>query len=114
VKRHHTDGTVNSYLTSKALDFFGQGGTIPIPTMEEINLIAGYEWDREARTMGVPLLSLRNGRSNILWSVELPEVGEQGAGGTVVRPVVPGPTGPTIDLPGVEIRRVGSKGKEPE
>lgn len=113
VKRHHTDGQVSSYPTEEALDFFGQEGTPPIPTMEEINLIAGYEWDREARAMGAPLLSLRNGRSNVLWMVELPEVGEQG-GGTVVRPTVPGPSGPTVDLPGIDVRRDGSKDKEPE
>lgn len=113
VKRHHTDGQVSSYPTEAALDFFGQGGRLPIPTMEEINLIAGYEWDREARAMGAPLLSLRNGRSNVLWMVELPEVGEQG-GGTVVRPTVPGPSDPTVDLPGIDVRRDGSKDKEPE
>ena len=114
VKRHHTDGLVNSYPTQTALDFLGQGGTLPIPTLEEVNLIAGYEWDREERSMGAPLLSLRQGRSNVIWSVELPEVGEQGEGGAVVRPIVPGPTGPVIGLPGVDVRRDGSKGKEPE
>jgi len=114
VKRHHTDGLVNTYPTQTALDFLGQGGTLPIPTLEEINLIAGYEWDREERAMGAPLLSLRNGRTNIIWSVELPEVGEQGDGGVVVRPTVPGPTGPVIGLPGIEVGRDGSKGTEPE
>ncbi len=54
VKRHHTDGMVNSYPTLTALDFFGQRGTLPIPGLEEINLIAGYEWDREERAMGAP------------------------------------------------------------
>lgn len=114
VKRHHTDGLVSTYPTQTALDFLGQGGTLPIPTLEEISLIAGYEWDREERMMGVPLLSLRNGRTNIIWSVELPEVGEQGDGGTVVRPTVPGPIGPIVGLPGINVRRDGSQGKEPE
>lgn len=115
VKRHHIDGQVNTYPTQSALDFLGQGGTMPIPTMEEVNLIAGYEWDREERAMGAPLLSLRNGQSNIVWVIELPEVGEQGGdGGAVVRPIVPDPTGPIVDLPGIEVRRDGSKGEEPE
>jgi hypothetical protein len=113
VKRHHTDGLVNTYPTQTALDFLGQGGTLPIPTLEEINLIAGYEWDREERAMGVPRLSLRTSRTNIIWSVALPEVGQQGDGGTVVRPIVPGPAGPVIGLPGIDVRRDGSKGKEP-
>jgi len=114
VKRHHTDGLVCTYPTQTALDFLGQGGTLPIPTLEEISLIAGYEWDREERAMGAPLLSLRNGRTNIIWSAELPEVGEQGDGGTVLRPTVPGPTGPVIGLPGIGVRRDGSKGKDPQ
>lgn len=113
VKRHHLDGSVSNYPTSTALDFFGQGGTMPIPGLEEISLIAGYEWDREARAIGVPLLSLRNGQSNILWSVELPEIGEQG-GGQVIRPIVPGPSGPRVELPGVGLRRDGSSNTELE
>jgi hypothetical protein len=112
VKRHHIDGQVNSYPTPTALDFFGQGGTLPIPTLEEVNLIAGYEWDREERAMGVPMLSLRNGQTNIIWSVELPEVDEQGEAGIVVRPIVPGPTGPTVGLPGIDVRRDRSRGQE--
>lgn len=64
--------------------------------------------------MGAPLLSLRAGRSNILWMVELPDIGEQGEdGGTVVRPTGPGPTGPVIGLPGIDMRRDGSN-EEPE
>lgn len=114
VKRHHSDGLVSTYPTQTALDFLGQGGTLPIPTLEEISLIAGYEWDREERAMGAPLLSLRNGRTNILWSVELPEVGEQGEGGTVVRPTVSGPTGPIVGLPGIDVRRDRTQSKEPQ
>lgn len=106
VKRHHLDGSVSCYPTTAALDFLGQGGTLPIPTLEEVKLIAGYEWDREERAMGVPLLSLRKGRENIIWSVPLPEVDEQGHGGTVVRPVTPEPTGPVINLPGIDLRRL--------
>jgi hypothetical protein len=112
VKRHHLDGLVNSYPTTTALDFLGQGGTLPIPTLEEINLIAGYEWDPEERAMGVPLLSLRKGRKNIIWSVPLPEADELGEGGTVVRPVTPEPTGPVVSLPGIDVRRPRSQ--EPE
>ena len=41
------------------------------------------------RVMGVPLLSLRKGRDNIIWSVPLTEVDEQGDDGPVVRPRYP-------------------------
>lgn len=108
VKRHHSDGRVASYPTQEALDFFDQG---QLPGMELVRLIAGYEWDREQRSMGTPLLSLRDGMHDIVWIHPLPEVDEQG--GTVVRPVMPGPTGPVIGLPGIDVRHDETSGDTP-
>lgn len=73
-----------------------------IPSLEEINLIAGYEWDKETRDMGRALLSLRADQSNIIWVTNLPDAGEHGGSGVVVQPTVPQPTGPTINLPGID------------
>ncbi len=114
VKRHHLDGQVSSYPTQTALDFFGQGGTLPIPTLEEINLIVGYEWDRDERAMGGPLLSLRNGRDNILWIHPLPAIDERDGDGPDLPPVVPGPTDPIVELPGIDMRRRRSAEQEQE
>lgn len=115
VKRHHQDGRVSSYPTDTALAFFEQEGrTMYIPSLEEINLIAGYEWDAEARAMGGPLLSLRAGQSNIIWVTDLPDAGEQGSGGVAVQPTVPKPTGPKIDLPGVDRVRKQTEGEARE
>ena len=112
IKRHQSDGRVSNYPTETAIGFFEQvGRTYYIPSLEEINLIAGYEWEKEARDMGAALLSLRVGQSNIIWMTELPDVDEQGGGGVVVQPTVPQPTGPTIDLPGVDKGRKRAEGE---
>lgn len=100
LKRHQDDGAVSMYPTPTALDFLGQGGEVPLPGLEEVCLIAGYEWNREARQIGVAVLSLRSSGENIVWVVELPTVGELGDGGQVVRPTVPGPTQPTVSVLG--------------
>lgn len=110
-KRHHQDGRVSTYPTQTALAFLEQEGrTMFIPSLEEINLIAGYEWDKESRDMGGALLSLRNGASNIIWVTDLPDVGDQGASGVVVQPTVPQPTGPKINVSG-SIRRKRTEGE---
>jgi len=100
LKRHHLDGSVSTYPTPTALDFLGQGGTMPLPGLGVVSLIVGYEWVREARQMGTAVLSLRTSADDIVWVVELPDVGELGGGGEVVRPTVPGPKPPTVTMPG--------------
>jgi hypothetical protein len=117
LKRHQDDGAVSTYPTPTALDFLGQGGEVPLPGLEEVCLIAGYEWNREARQIGVAVLSLRNSGDDIVWVVELPTVGELGDGGDggqVVRPTVPGPTQPTVSVLGgaaLSLEKEGTAGE---
>jgi hypothetical protein len=73
---------------------------MPLPGLGVVSLIVGYEWVREARQMGTAVLSLRTSADDIVWVVELPDVGELGGGGEVVRPTVPGPKPPTVTMPG--------------
>ncbi len=102
VKRHHDDGQINTYPTPTALEFFAQA---PVQEtfdgLEEIRLAAGYEWDADTRDMGDAVLSLRDGRENIIWKETLPPSAEPDAGGGVSFPSVPGPTAPTVEGPAV-------------
>lgn len=105
LKRHHEDGDLSTYPTPTALDFYLQGVQDAFPGMEEVRLAAGYEWDKETREMGAAVLSLRDGRENIVWKVTLPEV-DDGLGGVTSVPPVTGPTPPTIETPAVDSKRV--------
>jgi hypothetical protein len=98
VKRHHEFARISAYETEGQLEFLAQGPQLSFPNMEEIRLIGGYRWDKLSRSIGVPLLSLRDGRYNVLWEYELPEAGDE-FGGEVIQPVVDGPTPPTIEIP---------------
>lgn len=99
MKRHDLVGRVNTYPTQTALAFFEQERSEPtLDTLEEIRLIAGYEWDPDTREMGRAVLSLRDGQDNILWLVEIPSDGGEGTVDLIVPPV-PGPTLPTITVP---------------
>lgn len=112
-KRHDHDGGVNSYPTTSALDFYGEQQTIPIPTLEEVRLTAGYEWHRDTRTIGVPLLALHNSRTKVVWTVELPEPDDGDGGGEIVTPTMPRPTGPTLDY-GTRVSGPDSEAQERE
>lgn len=101
VKRHRLDGKVSSYATQTALEFYAQGEQETFPGLEEVRLIAGYEWDADSRSMGDAVLSLRDGEEEVIWLVTLPDASE-GAGGVPaqpIRPTEPEPGLPTIDLP---------------
>lgn len=95
VKRHRDDGAVSTYPTQLALEFFAQG-QLAIEGLEEIRLIAGYEWDPDTRKIGAAVISLRDGRDNIMWIERLvpPSAGAVG----LTPPSVSGPTPPTIDI----------------
>ncbi|MFI0764610.1 hypothetical protein ACH4TQ_06750 [Streptomyces sp. NPDC021218] len=110
IKRHRDDGQVSSYATQTALEFFAQGMQETFPGLEEVRLIAGYEWEPDARKMGKAVLSLRDGRDNVEWQVYLLDAGE--AGGTVqpVRPVTPEPSLPSVEVPETG-QREASEGK---
>lgn len=99
-KRHGEDGDVTTYPTLTAKDFLFQAPLqMTLDGMEEIRLIAGYTWDTERREMGQPVLSLRHGKDDIVWFVELPDVGT----GYSAAPVTPLPAVPTPTLPQIEL-----------
>lgn len=101
IKLHHLDGSTSSYQTQSVIDFEMQGANETFPGMGEVRLEAGYEWDKNTREMGAPVLSLRHGRNKVIWVHELPDQGA--AGGTpVARPAVPGPTTPGVEVAGRE------------
>ncbi|WP_066366514.1 hypothetical protein [Herbidospora mongoliensis] len=102
-KRHSERGAVSAYPTQGMIEFMIQD--IEQPTLfdgyDEIRLIVGYIWDPDTRAMGGPVLSLRDGVENLVWMVELPDVGTGYAGGVVI-PIVPpldgGPAAPIIEF----------------
>lgn len=58
------------------------------------------ELEKDTRTMGAPVISLRHGRNKIIWVHQLPEQGGS-AGATLSRPAGPGaPTLPGVEVPG--------------
>lgn len=85
VKLHHLDGRTSNYQTQSVIDFDRQDIKPTLPRCGETRLKAGYEWDKETRTMGDPVISLRDGRDKIIWVHPLAEQGEA-YGGTVTRP----------------------------
>ncbi|MER5196441.1 hypothetical protein ACWD3J_22945 [Streptomyces sp. NPDC002755] len=101
VKRHRLDGKVSSYATQTALEFYAQGVQEAFPGLEEVRLIAGYEWDADARSMGDAVLSLRDGEEDVIWLITLPEAdtGMAGVPARPIRPTEPEPALPIIDLP---------------
>ncbi|WP_064745374.1 hypothetical protein [Pseudonocardia acaciae] len=97
LKRHHLDGSTSSYQTQTVIDFELQGPNQTFPGYGEVRLEAGYEWDADTRAMGGPLITLRDGRDNVLWTLPLtPHTGI--GGGTVTQPTTPGPVLPSISL----------------
>lgn len=102
MKRHDFEGHVASYPTLGFLEFATQP-KMQLPGMEEVRLIAGYEWDRDLRDMGAAVISLRDGKDNVLWKVELPLVRDDESGGEetgeVVTPQQPKPAPPTVEVP---------------
>jgi hypothetical protein len=100
IKLHHLDGRTSSYQTQTVMDFDLQGVNETFQGWGEVRLYAGYEWEKDTRTMGAPVISLRDGRNKIIWVHELPDQGGS-AGATVSRPTRPGaPTLPVVDVPG--------------
>ena len=102
IKLHHLDGRTSSYQTQSVMDFELQGATETFPGWGEVRLEAGYEWDKNTRTMGAPVLSLRHGRNNVIWVHQLPDRDVSGAGDIVSPPAEPGPTPPVVEVPARE------------
>ena len=98
VKRHDILGSVSSYPTQGALEFFAQPTVAAFDGMEQVHLIAGYCWTRDMRDIGEAVLSLRDGRDNIVWLIELNS--RAAAASMVARPAVtPTPIIPTVEIP---------------
>lgn len=104
VKRHHEDGSVRTYPTQTALEFLIQPPQETLDGLEQWNLIAGYVWERETRSMGSAVISLRDGR-RIIWEAHVDD-GTVSEGGTS-RPVKPYPTPPQIDPGRTDAERSG-------
>lgn len=69
-KKHSDQDMVTSYPTNAFLAFAAQD---PPQLIQEVRLIGGYRWDQETREIGTAVLSARDGRSNVLWALELTE-----------------------------------------
>jgi hypothetical protein len=94
VKRHLTGDTISTYPTRTAIEFWQQGSLNALPGLEEVRVAVGYRWDPEAREIGAPRLSLRDGKDNVIWAVELDEPAE----GVSVTWTPIEPTLPSIDF----------------
>lgn len=93
IKRHSAGDKISTYPTRTAIEFWRQT-TDTLPGLEEIRIAVGYRWDRELREIETPVVSLRDGKDNVIWAIELTEPAE---GERVTwRPIEP--TLPTIDL----------------
>jgi hypothetical protein len=101
-KRHSSTAMIASYSTLAYLDFVMQP-TGQLPTMEAVRLVAGYEWLPETHEIGDAVISLRNGKDNVIWNHTLPvfddDYGQAGGTAEVVKPQQPGPVPPTVELP---------------
>jgi hypothetical protein len=97
IKLHHLDGRTSSYQTQTVMDFELQGENDTFPGWGEVRLEAGYEWDKETRTIGEPVISLRHGRNRIVWVHQL-SAPASSAAGTVLRPTSTPPTLPTVEV----------------
>lgn len=102
LKRHSPTGVIRSYPTQSALDFIAQDDDLfSLLGIRTLNLTAGYEWDQSDRTMGDPVLSLRDGSfDEVIWMTTLPISGAA-ADGTItpISPINDGPTAPIIEAP---------------
>lgn len=97
VKRHHPTGSVSMYPTQAALEFMIQDQP-SLEGLEEIRLITGYLWDSAVRQMGVPVISLRDGRDKIVWMEQLPLTEGDQAILDLPAPRATGPAAPVIEV----------------
>lgn len=92
LKKHTADDMVSSYPTDAFLAFSLQD---PPQLIQEVRLIGGYRWDPESRDIGPAVVSARDGRSAVLWVVELAETAEDD-GVAHFQPQVPDTTLPLL------------------
>lgn len=104
LKRHQFDGRVSNYPTQTAIEFWIQQNDGVLPGMEEITLAAGYRWHKDTKSIGVAVVSYRDGQENMIWAMEL-----RGAtSGETVTPITWAPVD-TPDLPTIEITGIGEE-----
>jgi hypothetical protein len=106
VKRHDVVGDVASYPTPTFLEFAEQPEG-QLEGLKETRLIAGYEWLKDRRDIGDAVMSLRDGKDNIIWCERLPLPEEGEAGGDVITPQTPTPPAPVVD-----VGDIGQKAKD--
>ena len=98
VKRHDKKGQISTYPTQSALEFLSQPPEqLVLDGLAEVHLIAGYQWNPTTHEIGPAVLSLRDGRNNVIWMMELPD---PATGAPVVDITGPRtPEIPTIEFP---------------
>lgn len=96
-KKHDVEDRVTTYPTQTALAFLEQDSAT-LDGLEEVCLVAGYRWDPVLRQVGAGVISLRDGRENVIWTHVL---AEPTTGIVEATPIVgaTGPTAPRIDMP---------------
>lgn len=106
MKRHRERDMISSYPTKTDLKFY-EGKDQTFEGFEVVNLAAGYRWDQIFGEIVCPVLSYREGKANVVWTVE--PSGETGV--TALTPVNPVP--PQIDLIDVlaEMEEIDQTGK---
>jgi hypothetical protein len=72
VMKHDVEGKVSTYLTQGALDFLEQDPPT-LDGLEQVRLIAGYRWLDEERQLGAAVISLRDGKDELVWMQDLNE-----------------------------------------
>jgi hypothetical protein len=97
VKKHDIEGGVSTYPTQGALDFLVQDPPA-LEGLEQVRLITGYRWLTEERQLGGAVISLRDGKDEVVWMHDLDEPPAASVVTTV--PILPpdGPRPPEIGM----------------
>ena len=73
VKRHHPGDRIATYPTKGSLAHWSNRAIV-IPSLEQLSLAVGYYWDRDTRSIGEAVLSLREAVDKPVWGVTLSRV----------------------------------------
>lgn len=96
-KKHGLQDQVTTYPTQTALAFLEQGACT-LDGLDEVHLVAGYRWDPVLREVGAGVVSLRDGKQNVIWTHVLAEPEGSVQAATPILPAT-GPQTPLIDMP---------------
>nr|BAM76244.1 hypothetical protein [Janibacter sp. TYM3221] len=92
-KAHDANDGVSSYPTPAFEQFATQGS---LEALQEVRLIAGYRWDKEAGQIEEAVVTLRDGKNDVRWSIVLDEGEELGVSIYTPRDMPDLPSLPTI------------------